>query len=216
MELGNYRFNRFIIYSRITLIYYHLLYDFTPVLVWNDKICWEFHKKNYFYTHLFVDYRKIIQYYQYSQSILPWSKLIKFQKYGLPFTLIIIITLNLIINRYSSKINSLYVTPKQTIEKVPIKKQLIIIVANTIITNTRTYIYTRKVSTWRSFNVRLRSVKEPTDTRSRSKMELHGTVTFQLPLGCGGSSPSSQWRNSPKPICGICLSPRLWASLSRS
>lgn len=173
-------------------------------------------KKLYFYTHLFVDYRKIIQYYQYSQSILPWSKLIKFQKYGLPFTLIIIITLNLIINRYSSKINSLYVTPKQTIEKVPIKKQLIIIVANTIITNTRTYIYTRKVSTWRLFNVRLRSVKEPTDTRSRSKMELHGTVTFQLPLGCGGSSPSSQWRNSPKPICGICLSPRLWASLSRS
>lgn len=98
-------------------------------------------KKLYFYTHLFVDYRKIIQYYQYSQSILPWSKLIKFQKYGLPFTLIIIITLNLIINRYSSKINSLYVTPKQTIEKVPIKKQLIIIVANKIITNTRTHIY---------------------------------------------------------------------------
>lgn len=47
-------------------------------------------------------------------------------------------------------------------------------------------------------------------------MELHGTVTFQLPVGCGGSSLPSQWRNSPKPICGICLSPRLWASLSRS
>ena len=59
--------------------------------------------------------------------------------------------------------------------------------------------------------------RAPTDTGyGRSKMELHGTVTFQLPVGCGGSSLPSQWRNSPKPICGICLSPRLWASLSRS
>lgn len=148
------------IFTNNTDLYYHLLYDFTPVSMWNDKICWEFHKKNYFYTHLFMDYRKIIQYYQYSQSILPWSKLIKFQKYGLPFTLIIIITLNLIINRYSSKINSLYVTPKQTIEKVPIKKQLIIIVANTIITNTRTYIYTE------SFN--LAFIQRATTKRERA------------------------------------------------
>lgn len=99
--------------------------------------------------------------------------------------------------------------------RVPIKRQLVIIVTNI-------YSHTYK----ESFNLGVHSEfrtcdyepwKSSTDTGyGRSKMELHGTVTFQLPVGCGGSSLPSQWRNSPKPICGICLSPRLWASLSRS
>lgn len=132
------------------------------------------------------------------------SKLIKFQKYELPFSLIIIC---LVINRHSSKINLLYIKTN----RVPIKNH------NRSKRNnhksTFIYIYIQgKFQSWRSFRIshaRLRTVKEPrTDTRSRSKMELYGTVTFQLPRRFVSRG------NSAKPICGICLSPRLWASLS--
>lgn len=113
----------------------------------------------------------------------------------------------LVINRHSSKINSLYIKTN----RVPIKNH------NRSKRNnhksTFIYIYIQgKFQSWRSFRIshaRLRTVKEPrTDTRSRSKMELYGTVTFQLPRRFVSRG------NSAKPICGICLSPRLWASLS--
>lgn len=116
---------------------------------------------------------------------------------------------SLVINRYSSKINSLYTKTN----RVPIKNHNRSKRNNHKSTFIYIYIYTHgKFQSWRSFRIshaRLRTVKEPrTDTRSRSKMELYGTVTFQLPRRFVSRG------NSAKPICGICLSPRLWASLS--